>query len=278
MNLASSRCFIYTLFVLVFVVLSGSASAIERPGEELQDVGLSTGLGTEIDMSLRFIDASGSEVRLADFKENRKPLVIIPAYYRCPKLCGLLLSGVTELFNEMDFALGKEFNAVTVSFNPREGHELAAERQATYREKLTKNGVNPEGWDFLVDQNSSVKALMKGLGFHYKEDKKDFAHTAALFILTPDGRISQYFTGIKFSAWDVRLALVEASMGGVGSLLDHVLLYCFRFDPLKGRYTLVAQNIMRAGGALTLILLTGLIVTLRRREKSEERTNSSKGL
>ena len=253
-------CLIYLCFAL-------PCAAIEKPGEELADVGLTTALGSTVDLSLSFVDAEGQTVRLSDYAAEKKPLIIIPAYYNCPKLCGLLLQGATELFNETEAKLGKDFNVVTVSFNPRETHEIAAKRQATYREKLTSPEVDPQGWKFLVDRDSSVKALMESLGFNYKKDKQDFAHTAALFVLTPEGQISQYFTGIKFPAWDFRLALVEASMGGIGSALDHVLLFCFRFDPLKGRYTFMAQNIMRAGGALTLILLTGLIVTLRRREK-----------
>lgn len=243
--------------------------ALEKPGEELADVGLTTALGSKVDLTLSFIDASGKVVQLSDFAEPKKPLIIIPAYYNCPKLCGLLLEGATELFNATELKLGKDFNVVTVSFNPAETHEVALKRRTTYREKLSSEGVEPAGWAFLVDRDSSVKALMESLGFNYKKDKQDFAHTAALFVLTPDGQISQYFTGIKFPAWDFRLALVEASMGGIGSALDHVLLFCFRFDPLKGRYTFMAQNIMRAGGALTLILLTGLIVTLRRRERKK---------
>lgn len=262
-----------SIVLIIYFLFLGTVQALERPGEELKDVGLSTALGSSVDMKLRFKNAEGKVVTLSHFAEKQKPLIIIPAYYHCPKLCGLLLQGVTDLFNELELIPGQDFTVVTISFNPEEDSTLAAERQATYRKKLVKNSDNPDGWNFLVDHKSSVKALMKSLGFNYKKDKEDFAHTAALFILTPDGRISQYFAGIKFSAWDVRLALVEASMGGVGSLLDHVLLYCFRFDPLKGRYTLVAQNIMRAGGALTLILLIGLMVTLRRKEKLNERTS-----
>lgn len=259
----------YVFAVLFCVFFTREAVfAVERPAEELKEAGINTELGTQVDLNLSFIDASGASRTLGSLFEGNKPLVVIPAYYHCPRLCGLLLNGAVSLFSALELSLGEEYQVVTISFNPREGAALAAQRQAQYQEMLSSQGVDASAWKFLVDKDSSVKALMKSLGFHYKEDKQDFAHSAALFILTPDGRISQYFTGIEFSPWDVRLALVEASMGSIGSALDHVLLFCFRFDPLKGRYTLVAQNIMRAGGALTLIFLTGLIVTLRRREKN----------
>ncbi len=262
-NLLITACYVITL------LSPGALSALEKPGEELQDVGLATELGAQVDSSLTFTNSSGKKVTLGELVSADRPTVIVPAYYDCPMLCGLLLNGLTKLLNKVeDLKLGSDYQVITVSFDHTETPELAAEKKELFTGKFTGQGDAKHGWHFLVGSEENVKALMDQIGFYFKEDKDEFAHTAVIMILTPGFKISQYFTGINFPAWDFKLALVEASQGSIGSAIDHVLLYCFRFDPTKGKYTWVATGVMRIGGAITLILLGLLIFVLRRRETS----------
>ena len=252
---------------------NSAAVALEKPGEELNEVGLATELGAAIDTDLVFTDSSGKQVALADLVLKDRPTILVPAYYDCPMLCGLLLNGLTKLINSIDgLVLGDDYQIITVSFDHEETHQLAAERKTEWTGKFKGEGNAKGGWNFLVGSEENVKALMDQIGFYYKEDKEEFAHTAVIMLLTPEAKISQYFTGIRFPKWDVRLALIEASDGSIGSAIDHVLLYCFRFDPTKGKYTWVATGVMRAGGVLTLILLGGLLLFLWRKDKLKSDT------
>lgn len=249
------------------LLLAVEGFCLEKPGDELRESGLTTQLGTQVDLSASFTDSSGELRTLSEFVSEDKPLIIVPAYYDCPRLCGLLLSGVTKTLNEVDLELGTDYQVATVSFNHKDTPQKAASRRKTYHEKYKGKGDPDTGWHFLVGEEGIVKQLMSQIGFQYFEDKGEFAHTAALMVLTADGVLSQYFTGITFSPWDVKLALVEASKKKIGTAIDHVLLYCFRFDPTKGKYTWAAFGVMRAGGVLTLLFLVSLIGYFVRKER-----------
>ena len=243
--------------------------AVENPGENLQKVGISPTLGSQINTQLTFTDSNGKQASLGHLLHPNAPTLLVPAYYDCPRLCGLLLGGVTKLLNELKLELGTDYKVLTVSFDPKEGPELAKKRAKHYYTTLKSPVSGPKGWKFLVGDQVNIDPLMNQIGFEYFEDKGEYAHTAAVIVLTPQGRISQYFTGISFSKRDLRLALVEASEGKIGNLIDHVLLYCYRFDPTKGKYTWVAFGIMRTGGALTLLLLGTTLLLLWKREKGK---------
>lgn len=260
--LTAAWCF--SLFAAHFSV---PALALEKPKEKLESVGLATERGDSVDLSLTFTDSDGTTKTLGELVAGTKPIILIPAYYSCPRLCGLLLKGVSELLNKIDLTLGEDFRVVTVSFNTREEAADAHRAQETWRSRFQGKG-DALAWHFLVGDSKNVDPLMEQIGFRYLPDGKEFAHTAAIMLLTPSGEISQYFTGISFPTWDVRLALIEASRGEIGTAFDQVLLYCFRFDPTKGKYTWFAFNVVRAGGAITLILLAGLIFVLWRRDGS----------
>ena len=257
-----------TIFALLlcpaFVTL---AVALEKPGENLKDVGLTTQNGTELDLSLAFVDLDGTSRPLSEYVSSEKPTILIPAYYDCPRLCGLLLDGVSKLLGKLNLTLGDEYRVVTVSFDPSDTPETALEVAEKFRGSLGAEVGDVSEWLFLSGEQQNIVPLMTQLGFQYKEDMGEFAHTAAIFLLTPQGKISQHFAGISFPFRDVRLALVEASSGKIGTLLDQALLYCFRFDPTQGKYTWAAFNVMRAGGSATLLLLVGLIFWLRKGEK-----------
>ncbi len=254
----------YFIFILLFPSL---LYALEDPGQELEKVGLSTELGAQIDLSLQFQDSTGETVTLQDYVSGGRPLVLVPAYYDCPRLCGLLLSGVVDALNRLKLTIGEDYQVVTVSFDTSEKPALAAKRHKTYTDRYTGEGNAALGWRFLVGDKENVYPLMNQIGFHFKPDEGEFAHTAAIMLLTPDGKISQYFSDVTFPAWDVRLALVEASQGAIGSAMDHVYLFCFRFDPTKGRYTWAAYNVARAGAGIGLVLLAALLIGLWKRER-----------
>lgn len=239
-------------------------------------MGLSTSLGQPVDLGLEFTDSEGQKVRLKELSLKQRPLIIVPVYYSCPRLCGLLMSGVRDLLNQIELKIGQDYSVIAVSFNSEDRPEQAARRKLQYTKDFKGHGDLAAGWHFLVGEQDQIDLLMNQIGFNYRPDGKEFAHTSAMILLTPNGEISQYFTGIDFSAWDTKLALIEASQGNIGSALDHALLFCFRFDPSKGKYTWAAVNVMRAGGVLTLVLLVALIVTLKWRERLKiERSDSN---
>ncbi|MCB0311503.1 MAG: SCO family protein [Bdellovibrionales bacterium] len=259
------------IVLLSFFSFCCDLAAIEKPGEELVATKLTTVLGNKVDLGLQFTTSAGEKVKLSELLTDRKPLVIVPVYYKCPRLCGLLLDGVTRALPELSLVLGKEYQVLTISFDSSETSDLAAKRAEHYRGRLPEEIGDKEGWRFLVGDEANVSALMKQIGFNYERDKDDFVHTAVLMVLTPHGEISQYFTGIDFPAWDLRMALVDAAKGSIGNMLDHVYLFCFRFDPTKGKYTWAAFNIMRLGGVLTLSFLGILVFKLLRKEQQLKR-------
>ncbi len=250
--------------LLAFLVPT-AAIGVENPGENLKPLELSTQLGDPVSGDTTFLNQRGEEVQISKLVAQ-KPTILVPAYYTCPRLCGLLLTSVQELLQKLSLSLKEDYQVVTVSFDP----EDTPERAKTQFEKFAAPFEGAENWHFLSGSEQDIFRLMKSIGFKYFEDKGEFAHTAAIFILTAEGQISQYFTGLQFPPRDVRLALVEASSGQIGSPLDQVLLYCYRFDPTKGKYTLAAFNVVRAGGAAALVFLVGLIVRLRMKERAEQ--------
>lgn len=256
---------IFAAFLLFILLPTSALWAIEHPENDLEKVGISTKQGDLIDLGLVFTNSKGEKEPLSTIFAGTKPVILVPVYYGCPRLCGFLLSGVVELLNGLQLNLGSDYKIVTVSFDETEGPELAAERAKQYREQLKNRSNSVSDWHFLVGSKESITPLMKQIGFRYMKDGQEFAHSAVIIILTPGGKISQYFTGINFAPWDVKLSLVEASQGGIGSAIDHILLYCFRFDPTKGKYTWAAFNVMRAGGVLSLLALAAVIFLSARR-------------
>jgi protein SCO1/2 len=268
------RFFICTLAVLLGVLLGVQSQvvALEHPGTELEEVGVMPILGHKVDLDLPFTTSDGVATTLRALSKPGRPFILVPAYYHCPRLCGLVLSGVVELIDSIKLHLGSDFEVITYSFDSSEDVVLATKNATKFKKLLTKP-ISAESWPFLIGSEQSVKALSDQIGFHFKRDGAEFAHTSAIILLTPEGEISQYFTGISYPAWDVKLALVEASKGNIGSTMDHILLYCFRFDPTKGKYTWAVFGLLKVGGALTILLLGGLIIKLLR----AERASSAKG-
>lgn len=259
------------LQLIALLIFSSSGFSLEKPAEELNEVGIDFLLGNQIDLELQFTDIKGEKVLLKDSVQG-KPTIFVPVYYNCPRLCGLVLKGVEKMLPGLNLEEGEEYRIVTFSFDPENTTEMAAKRASEYKTASGVPASESPNWSFLTGEKPQIDSLLGQLGFKVKKDNTEYAHTGAIILLTAEGKISQYFTGIEFSPWDVKLALIEASQGQIGSALDHVLLFCFRFDPTKGKYTWAAFNVMRAGGAVTLLLLVFLFWNLMRQEKRKQKS------
>ena len=245
-------------------------TAQDRP-EALREVGFDQHLDALIPLDVRLRDEAGREVRLGDYFTD-KPVVLSLAYYSCPMLCGLHLQGLASSLKPLQFDAGKEFTVLTVSFDPRDTPERAAEKKKDTLSRYDRPGAEA-GWHFLTGDADQVAALTRAVGFRYQYDEKrgEYAHPAGLVLLTPDGRIARYFFGVEYSPRDLRLGLVETAQGKIGTLVDQVLLFCFHYDPAMGRYSAVALNAVRAGGVLTILGLVAFIGSALRRESTRRR-------
>ena len=238
----------------------------------LQDVGIEEKLGNALPAGARFTAEDGSTVLLGDLVKKDRPTVIALVYYSCPMLCGLVLTGLSRGMRETGLALGKDFDALTISFDPRDTTRVAAERQRGYLQSFGQPEAK-RAWRFLTGAQPDIAAVTDAVGFRYAYDErtKQYAHAAAIFVITPDGRVSRYLYGVEFAPRDLKLALVEASDGRVGTLTDQALLFCYHYDPETGKYGLVIMNIVRAAGAATVVLMAALIVVSLRRERRQAR-------
>jgi protein SCO1/2 len=234
----------------------------------LEDVRIEERLGNAVPRDLDLVDGDGRPFRLGSVFDGKRPVVLALVYYDCPMLCGLILSGMAQAMRENGLALGKDYRALTVSFDPEEKPAQGAERRRGYLQSMGRADAGGE-WPFLVGAEAATRALADAVGFHYVEDPAtgEWAHLAAIFVLTPDGRVSRYLYGVEFPSKDLRLALVEAAGGKVGTSFDRFLLTCYRYDPASRKYEPYALGIVRAGGLVVLVALAGLIGGLLWRER-----------
>jgi protein SCO1/2 len=242
---------------------------VRPPG--LKNVGIEQHLNDQIPPDLVFRDETGKSVRLGDYF-GKRPLILNLVYYQCPMLCGEVLSGLESALRVLKFDVGKEFDVLTVSFDPKETPEMAAVKKAEILKRYGRAGA-VEGWHFLTGPQASVDALTKAAGFDYEYDPKtgQFAHATAIMVLTPEGRIAQYYYGVEFAPKDLRLGLVEASQNKIGSVVDEVLLYCYHYNPDTGKYGAIISRILKiAAGATVFMLGTFLIVLFRLGSTSEQ--------
>lgn len=237
------------------------ADVVPQP---LQNIDVEEHLGAKLPGDLSFIDAEGRKVQLKDYFDGVHPVVFTLAYYKCQMLCGLVLSGTAKSLQGTGLEFGKDYKALTLSINPKENASYAAEAQRGTTANLVK-GKDPsakKNWAFLVTESDEpVRKVAEAVGFKYAYDKEtqQFAHAAVVFVLTPEGKVSRYFYGMEFEPKDLRLALVEAADGRVGTTFDKVLLTCFKFDPATRKYGLYLSRFLK-GGALTILLALGLML------------------
>ena len=244
--------------VAVFsIATTGHAQVVQDNPKQLQGIDVVEHLGDYIPLDLTFVNSEGDSVRLDNYFQQGKPVLLVLAYYECPMLCTLVLNGVTNGLQSLPWMPGKQFQVVTVSIDPNEGPELAAQKKQRYLDALNKPGMQPGGWDFLVGAESQSRALANALGFqyYYDEEQEMWAHPAVIFVLTEDGKISRYLYGIAFKENDLRLALLEASQGKIGNTLDRLILYCYHYNPDSQSYVPFALNLMKVGGIATVLIL-----------------------
>jgi protein SCO1/2 len=239
-----------------------------RPGL-LSKIHIDQHLDTPLPLDLPFVDDHGQAVRLGDYF-GKRPVVLALVYYECPMLCTQVLNGLVTALTVMNFEPGREFDVVAVSFNPREGPGLAAQKKAAYLERYGR-AHTANGWHFLTGDEASIKQLTEAVGFRYAYDDaiKQFAHGAAIEVITPKGHVSKYFYGIEYSARDLRLGLIEASDERIGTPIDDFLLFCYHYDPATGKYGASVLRMVRLGGLATvLVIVSFLTISLRRERKN----------
>jgi protein SCO1/2 len=242
-----------------------SASA-QRP-EALKDVTFHQRLTQQLPLDAAFTDEHGQAVTLGQYFGGSKPVILAFVYYSCPMLCTQVMNGISSSLRALSFEAGKDFDVVLISFDTRDTPATALEKKRTQL-AYWKAENTASGWHFLTGDAATIRRVTSAAGFTYKWDERtqQFAHVSGVLVVTPEGRLSRYFYGIEYSPRDLRFALVESSQGHIGSPVDELLLYCFHYDPLSGRYGVVIMNLIRAGGVLTVAFLLAVMFFVRRRE------------
>jgi protein SCO1/2 len=261
------------------LILSAAPAVVPRDRTDpvppvLREVGVTEHPDAKLPLDLPFTDEAGRPVRLSDFLAPRRPLILTLNYYRCPMLCTLELNGLTEGLRGLDWSIGREFDVVTVSIDPKETPALARAKKQSYLEGYRRAGAE-SGWHFLTGSAASIENLSQTLGFAatYDPETDQYAHPAVIFMVTPEGRVSRYLYGVRFEPKTLTLGLTEAAEGRIGSAWDRFVLYCYHYDSRQGRYALAAMKLMRAGGVATVLIfgavLSGLWLRERRRTRAE---------
>ena len=233
---------------------------VRPPG--LLNVGIEQHLDEQIPADLNFRDETGKPVRLGDYF-GKKPMILNLVYYNCPMLCGEVLSGLESAMRVLKFDVGKEYDVLTVSFDPRETPDMATKKKAEFLKRYGRAGAD-QGWHFLTGQQESIDALTKAAGFQYQYDPKtgQFAHATAIVLLTPGGKITQYYYGVEYAPKDLRLGLIQASQNKIGTLADQVLLYCYHYDPNTGKYGAIISRVLQLSALATILGLGTLMIVL----------------
>jgi protein SCO1 len=278
-----------TLFVQFALLVSATVAMAQPPSSfqdkdvstpsqvmpsDLSNIGIDQRLNQPVPLDLEFKDEHGNTVKLRDFFRSGRPVILNLVYYTCPMLCGEELVGEASALSMLKFTPGNDYEIVSVSFNPDETPKDALAAQQTYIARINEHldhKIDGAGWHFLTGQQAQIKQLADAVGFHYRRDPRtgQFIHSTAIMIVTPAGRIAQYYYGVEFSPKDVRLGLIEASHDQIGTVVDQVVLYCYHYDPKTGRYGAVITNMIRLAGAATMLILGGFLIVMFRRDSHE---------
>lgn len=265
------------LYIVAMIVVSAGAAAAhdERRPAALRDVEFEQKLDQQLPLDVRLRDSDGNSVRLADYFAG-KPVLLNFVYYRCRELCPLLSDGLVRVLSALSFDIGDQFDVITVSFDPTETTADAASTKAQYIKRYGRDGAT-RGWHFLTGERPAIDALADAAGFRYSYDarKNEFAHATGIVVVTPQGKLSRYYYGIDFSPRDLRLGLIEAAAGKIGSAIDQLLLFCYHYDPLTGQYNLIVTRVLRLAGVATVLALAGFIVLMLRRDRRPRITSTT---
>jgi protein SCO1 len=282
------RRWVSLLMVGVFMLLSLSPATAQlaaynqtptysKPASEnpFANIGLDQLLNQQLPLTLSFRDETGKMVQLGDYF-GEKPVILSFAYYDCPMLCTLVINGLIRTLRTLSFSAGTEFNIVTVSFNPKDTPPMAAIKRQTSLQSYSRKGAE-NGWHFLTGDEKTIQQLTQAVGFRYAYDEntQQYQHPTGIMILTPDGKLSRYFYGIEYAPRDVRLGLIEASAGKIGSPVDQVLLLCFHYDPTTGKYGLIITRALQLGGLATMLALGVFMLISSRRDRRNKITGDN---
>ncbi len=251
----------------------------------LENVGVKERVGEKVDLqNLEFISAAdGKPHRLAEFTSNGKPTLLNLVYFSCPMLCTLVLNGVLDGMKGLDYSIGKEFNVLTISIDPREGPADGSAKKANYLASYLEKAPNRDakaadaGWHFFTGSETQIQKLADQLGFQFKYDEvqKEYAHPAVTYILTQDGVISRNLYGVQYRPRDLRFALLEAARGKIGNVFDRFLMFCYHYEPSARGYTLQAVRVMQVGASLTFLFLFGYLALFWARQSRLRKGNTA---
>jgi protein SCO1/2 len=292
-RIAPARCFIHSMSSLVAGIVcaaallvaapaaraqmtgSGTSTYKQEPGaaaasvpSPLRDVGFDQNIGHQLPLDTVFRDEQGREVRIGDYFGHH-PVVLVFAYFDCPMLCTQVINGLSSALGVLSLNPGKDFEILTVSFNPHDNPQSATVKKAIYLKRYKKPGA-AQAWHFLTGDQPSIDRLTKAAGFRYvwDEETKQYAHPTGIMVVTPQGKIARYLFGIEYGPRDLRLALIDASGGKLGTPVDQLVLYCYHYNPITGRYGFAIQRALQIGGAGTVLGLGALIILLIRKDKN----------
>lgn len=273
----------YVLTVVLTVLGAALAHAQQQPGlpgsmgftggivasnvpPQFKEVTFAQRLNERLPLEATFRDEAGRTVALGDFFGER-PVLLAFVYYQCPLLCSQVMNGISSALKVVPYVPGEDFEVVLISFDPRDTPEAANAKKRAHLLHWSRQDT-AGGWHFLTGDEATIRQVTAAAGFNYTWDEptKQFAHVSGVLAVTPDGRLSRYFYGVEYSPKELRMALVESGAGKVGSLVDELLLYCFQYDPESGRYGVIVMNLIRLGGILTVALMVGFVLLMRRRE------------
>lgn len=261
------------------LVAAAAGRAFGQPNDavpkETEGVGVTEHPGAVLPLELMFRDENGRDLCLKEYFGGSRPVILTLNYYRCPMLCTLQLNGLVDALRRMEWTPGRQFEIVTVSIDPLETPPLARLKKRNYMKEYGRPEA-AKGWHFLTGREENIRRLAATVGFEYRYDREtdQYVHAAALFVCTPEGRVSRYLYGILYDPTTLRLSLVEAAEGRTRSTVDRILLYCFHYDSAKGRYAPAAMNLMRAGGVATVLILGGVLAAYWRREAARRKASS----
>lgn len=250
----------------------------DRLPPQMSDVAIEQKLNQQVPFGLVFRDEQGQMVRLGQFFESGKPVILSLVYFDCRMMCSQVLTSLATTLQRLKFDAGKQFEVLTVSFDAREQPEIAAAAKSKYLAVYDRPGAE-RGWHFLTGDQPAINALSKAVGFHFHWDERtqQFAHATGIMLLTPEGRVSRYYYGAHYFASDLRLGLVEASQNRIGTLADQIVLYCYHYDPRTGRYGMIVFRVMQISGGLTVALLAGFVILLIRTDPNRRRRATADG-
>jgi protein SCO1/2 len=286
------RRLVVFLSMLVALVAIGVDARADRPRPhqgtsnetppELAGIDVEEHLGAQLPRDVVFKDTSGNMVSLGSFFDGKRPTLLVFAYHNCPVLCSMVLDATKKVLKEQTWTVGREFDVVSISIDPRDTPETAKKKQDQVAAQYGRDGANGPGggWHFLVGDQQNVTRVTDAVGFKYRYDERQgqYAHPAAIYLLTPEGKIARYLYGIDFDPKDVRLGLLEASEGRSISTVEKLIMWCYHYDPQGKKYSLLAMNVMRLGGGLTAVLLGGLLTVLWLRERKKQRAKKDSSL